>query len=197
MITIGVTGGIGSGKSTICKVFEVLGVPVYYADIEAKNMMQRDPELIGAIRDHFGSEAYDHTGKLNSAYLAKRVFGDAARLKLLNSLVHPATIRDAEQWAGRQHTPYVLKEAALMFETESFHHVDKVLGVQAPEALRIRRTMLRDGVSREEVLQRMNNQLDERIKMRLCDYLIYNDEMQPVIPQVLRLHEHFLRFSAV
>lgn len=195
MIKIGVTGGIGSGKSLVCRIFEVLGIPVYYADIEARRLMQRDPALIGAIRDHFGSGAYDAGGRVNRKYLADRVFRDPERLKLLNSLVHPVTIRDAEAWAARQKAPYVLKEAALMFESESFHHMDKVLGVSAPEPLRILRTMRRDAAPREEVLRRISQQLDESIKMRLCDYLIFNDEVQALIPQVLRLHETFLELS--
>lgn len=195
MVKIGVTGGIGSGKSLVCRIFEVLGIPVYYADIQARDLMQRDPALISSIRDHFGSGVYDAAGRLNRKYLADRVFRDPERLELLNSLVHPVTIRDAEAWAARQKAPYVLKEAALMFESESFHHMDKIIGVSAPEPLRILRTMRRDGVNREDVLRRMNRQLDERIKMRLCDYVIFNDEVQPVIPQVLRLHETFLERS--
>lgn len=189
MIKIGITGGMGSGKSTVARVFETLGVPVYDADREAKNIMQRDPGLIAAIRNHFGNGAYDRTGKLNRSFLASQVFGDPLRLALLNSLVHPATIRDADAWAQRQQTSYVLKEAALMFESESFHHVDKVIGVRAPEALRIQRVIHRDGLDRAEVLSRMKNQLDERIKMLLCDYLVDNDEQHAVVPQVLALHE--------
>jgi dephospho-CoA kinase len=189
MLKIGVTGGIGSGKSTICRIFQVLGIPVYYADAEAKKLMQSDPALVSAIREHFGAEAYEGSGRLNRAFLASQVFGDTEKLVLLNSLVHPVTIRDADRWAGQQSSAYVLKEAALMFESEAFHHVDKVIGVSAPSALRIRRTMRRDQVDRAEVLRRMENQLDEGIKMRLCDYVVYNDEQRAVIPQVLKLHE--------
>lgn len=193
MLIIGVTGGIGSGKSTVCRIFEVLGIPVYYADTEAKRLMQRDPELKSSILHHFGQKVYDHTGKLDRKYLAGQVFGDQEKLVLLNSLVHPVTIRDASRWAECQSAPYVLKEAALMFESDSFHHVDKVIGVSAPEDLRIQRTMGRDGISREEILKRMQSQLDEDAKMGLCDYLIYNDEIHPVIPQVLALHENLLQ----
>lgn len=192
MIKIGVTGGIGSGKSVVCRIFSVLGVPVYYADREAKRLMQEDPALAAAIRHQFGEGAYDARGLLDTRYLAARVFRDPAQLARLNALVHPATIRDADNWAGTQRTPYVLKEAALMFETESFHHVDRVLGVRAPRPLRIRRAMDRDGVNAEEVLRRMEKQLDEDMKMRLCDYLIDNDEVQALIPQVLQLHQVFL-----
>lgn len=192
MKKVGITGGIGSGKSTICRIFEVLGIPVYYADDEAKRLMQSDPGLVAAIRDHFGSEVYDAKGNLDRSLLARQVFGNKEKLNQLNALVHPVTIREAEEWAKRQTSPYVLKEAALMFESEAFHHVDKVIGVSAPEALRIRRTMQRDNVSRDEVLKRMHHQLDEEVKMRLCDYIIYNDEQQAVIPQVLKLHEELI-----
>lgn len=193
MIKIGVTGGIGSGKSTICRIFEVLGIPVYYADAEAKRLMQSDPALIAAIRDHFGSAVYDAEGNLDRGLLARQVFGNKEKLDQLNALVHPVTVRNADEWAFRQTSPYVLKEAALMFESEAFHHVDKVIGVSAPQALRIQRAMQRDHITRDEVLKRMQHQLDEAVKMHLCDYIIYNDEQEAVIPQVLKLHERLKR----
>lgn len=192
MKKIGVTGGIGSGKSTVCKVFEVLGIPVYYADVEAKRLMQHNHLLKIAIREHFGHEVYDSDGNLDRMFLAKMVFSDKDKLALLNSLVHPVTIRDAELWAERQDAPYVIKEAALMFESEAFHYVDKVMGVSAPLSLRIKRTMDRDHVDREEVMRRMKNQMDEEMKMKMCDFIIYNDEQHAVIPQVLKLHEEIL-----
>lgn len=193
MKKIGVTGGIGSGKSTVCKVFEVLGIPVYYADVEAKRLMQHNHLLKIAIREHFGHEVYDSDGNLDRMFLAKMVFSDKDKLALLNSLVHPVTIRDAELWAERQDAPYVIKEAALMFESEAFHYVDKVIGVSAPEPLRIKRTMNRDLVERGEVIRRIKNQMDEETKMKMCDYIIFNDEQQAVIPQVLELHEEILK----
>ncbi|GAA0552191.1 dephospho-CoA kinase [Chitinophaga japonensis] len=189
MLKIGITGGIGSGKSTVCRIFELLGIPVYYADAMAKEIMNRDPELKAQIKQHFGEDIYDSQGLLDRQRLGGIVFRDQARLQLLNSLVHPATIRDSEQWAARQQAPYVLKEAALLFESEAFHYLDKVIGVSAPQPLRLLRVMQRDQASREEVLARMHKQMDETIKMRLCDYVIYNDEQQMVIPQVLALHE--------
>lgn len=155
--------------------------------------MQHSHLLKIAIREHFGHEAYDSDGNLNRIFLAKTVFNNKEKLALLNSLVHPVTIRDAALWAEKQDAPYVIKEAALMFESEAFHHVDKVIGVSAPEPLRIKRTMNRDQVGREEVIRRMKSQMDEETKMKMCDYIIYNDEQQAVIPQVLKLHEEILK----
>jgi len=192
MLKIGITGGIGSGKSTVAKIFELLGIPVYYADAAAKDIMNRDPELKAQVQQHFGADVYDSNGQLDRKRLGNIVFNDQEKLQLLNSLVHPATIRDSEQWSARQKSPYVLKEAALLFESESFHYLDKIIGVSAPQPLRILRVMQRDKVSRNEVFARMHKQMDETIKMRLCDYVIYNDEQQMVIPQVLRLHEELL-----
>lgn len=196
MLKVGITGGIGSGKSTVSKIFELLGVPVYYADERAKDILVRDPELAAAVRQHFGPETYDANGALNRKYLGNIVFNDKDKLALLNSLVHPATIRDSNLWATQQTAPYVLKEAALLFESESFHYLDKIIGVYAPQPLRILRVMKRDNVTREEVLARMHKQIDESIKMRLCDYVIQNDEQQLVIPQVLALHQQLLQLAA-
>ncbi|MEZ2440639.1 dephospho-CoA kinase [Chitinophaga sp. RCC_12] len=195
MLKIGITGGIGSGKSTVSRIFELLGVPVYYADDRAKDIMVRDPELAAQVKHHFGEEMYDAHGALNRKLLGNIVFNDKDKLALLNSLVHPATIRDSDNWAQQQHTPYVLKEAALLFETESFHHLDQVIAVFAPQPLRIHRVMKRDNVTRNEVLARMYKQIDETIKMRLSDHVIYNDEQHMVIPQVLDLHKKFLELA--
>lgn len=191
MQIIGITGGIGSGKSTVARIFSLLGIPVYSADDAAKEIMVKDLQLIEEIKAHFGAESYLPDGSLNRKYIANIVFNDKSQLEKLNSIVHPATIRDSEAWARKQRSPYVIKEAALMFESESFHHVDKVIGVYAPESLRILRVMKRDGVSRNEVLARIHKQIDDRIKMKLSDHVIYNDEQQMVIPQVLALHKLF------
>jgi dephospho-CoA kinase len=195
MLKIGITGGIGSGKSTVAKIFELLGIPVYYADAAAKDIMNRDPELKAQVQQHFGADMYDSSGLLDRKRLGSIVFNDQEKLELLNSLVHPATIRDSEQWALQQKSPYVLKEAALLFESAAFHYLDKVIGVSAPQSLRILRVMQRDKVTRNDVLARMHKQIDDTIKMRLCDYVIYNDEQQMVIPQVLRVHEQLLAIA--
>lgn len=195
MISIGITGGIGSGKSTVARIFEVLGIPVYYADDAAKRLMNEDPALREAITAAFGPESYAN-GMLNRSYLSQTVFNKKEKLEQLNSLVHPATIRDGEKWMRSQTTPYAIKEAALFFETGSGASLDYIIGVYAPTALRIQRAMQRDNISREAVLARMSKQIDENIKMRLCDRVIVNDEQQPVLPQVLALHKELMALSA-
>lgn len=195
MISIGITGGIGSGKSTVAKIFEVLGIPVYYADDAAKRLMNEDPSLREAIIAAFGSESYAD-GQLNRAYLSSAVFNNKEKLEQLNALVHPVTIRDGENWMRRQTTPYAIKEAALFFESGSASSLDLMIGVYAPTALRIHRAMQRDNISREAVLARMSKQINENIKMRLCDFVIVNDDQQAVLPQVLSLHQQLLKLAA-
>ena len=160
MLVIGLTGGIGSGKSTVSKIFEVLGIPVYYADDASKRLMNEDEELKEKLRSTFGDKTYVD-GQLDKAYVAAVVFNDPGKLVLLNSIMHPATIKDAEKWMLHQTTPYAIKEAALIFESGSQEYLDKVIGVYAPVAVRIHRVMQRDNVTREEVLSRMNKQIDE------------------------------------
>jgi len=191
MLRVGLTGGIGSGKSTVASIFSILGIPVYYADEAAKQIMHSDPELKASLIKHFGEETYAND-KLNRAYLASIVFADQEKLALLNSLTHPATIRDANLWMARQNSPYIIKEAALLFESRANEHVDFVIGVSAPAELRIQRAMMRDNISREEVLHRLNRQMNEDEKMKRCDAVIVNDEKQLVIPQVLDLHKKFI-----
>lgn len=194
LLKIGLTGGIGSGKSLVAHIFEVLDIPVYYADVAAKEIMNKDHVLKAEIIEHFGSESYVG-GTLNRKYIASKVFENKEQLVVLNSFVHPATIRDAETWMQRQKAPYTIKEAALIFESGSQEHLDYVIGVYAPKSLRILRTMQRDNVTRNEVLRRMNNQINEEIKMRLCDFVIYNDEQKAILPQVLDLHDKLLTIA--
>jgi len=194
MKRIGLTGGIGSGKSTVARIFEVLGIPVYYADAESKRLLIEDEELKDKVKKAFGEEAYIN-GELNRKYLSEQVFNDSQKIKLLNSFVHPATIEDAKQWMQNQNAPYIIKEAALIFESGSQKGLDYVIGVKAPLELRIQRAMDRDKITAEEVKARINKQMDEELKLRLCDYVIVNDEQEMVIPQVLSLHEKFLKLQ--
>jgi dephospho-CoA kinase len=194
MLRIGLTGGIGSGKTIVAKLFELLNIPVYYADEASKRLYHSDKELMANIKKHFGEDVYTNE-QLNRQHLAEIVFNNPEKLELLNTLVHPPTIKDAEQWMNRQTTPYVVKEAALLFESGSAASLDYVIGVRAPVALRIKRTMDRDGFSSEEVMKRMDRQIDEDMKMRLCDFVINNDEQELIIPQVISLHTSFLAMA--
>jgi dephospho-CoA kinase len=194
LLKIGLTGGIGSGKTTVAKIFEVLGIPVFYADDAAKKVMNTDKGLREKIILHFGEASYNSDG-LNRSHLSEIVFNDPEKLALLNSIVHPVTIADADKWMQQKTTPYIIKEAALMFESDAYKHVDYVIGVSAPEALRMQRSMERDNITAEAVKARMSKQMDEAEKMSRCDFVIQNDEEQLLIQQVLKLHEHFLALS--
>lgn len=192
MLRIGLTGGIGSGKSTVVHIFNVLGIPVYDADSAAKRVMVEDEMLKKRILNVFGENAYTD-GKLNRKFLSDVVFKDERKITLLNSLVHPATIEDANEWMKKQTAPYLIKEAALIFESGSDKFLDLVIGVRSPLSLRIERTMKRNHITAEEVKARMKFQMDEDKKMALCDFIIENDEKEMLIPQVLLLHETLLQ----
>ena len=194
MLKVGLTGGIGAGKSTVAHIFEVLGIPVYHADQEAKRLMQTNPTLIEKIKIAFSEKAYVE-GILDRKYLSSLVFNDKQKLELLNSIVHPFTIQDSIEWMKKQNSPYVIKEAALIFESGSQGEFDVIIGVFAPPAMRIHRTIQRDHVEREKVLNRMEKQLDENIKMKLCDHVLINNEQTLLIPQVISLHEKLLQLS--
>ena len=192
MLRIGITGGIGSGKSTVAGIFNVLGIPVYRSDDASKRLMVEDEDLKKNIIESFGEESYVN-GILNRKYLAAQVFNDSQKIALLNSFVHPATINDARRWTEKQNTAYTIKEAALIFESGSNEFLDYVIGVKSPANLRVARAMKRDNVTREQVEARMKLQMDEDEKMKRCDFIIINDEQQMLIPQVLLLHEQFLK----
>lgn len=192
-LKIGVTGGIGAGKSVVCRIFASLGVPVYDADSRARQLLISDAELIRQVKGHFGEKAYTSEGALNRAYLAEEVFADGEKLALLNSLVHPRVGLDFEKWMQQQgQVPYVVKEAALIFESGSHKGLDAVINVSAPEELRIRRTIIRDEHrSRKQVEEIMQKQLSEEERQRRADHKIVNDDKTLIIPQVLRLHKTF------
>ncbi|MFM9949499.1 MAG: dephospho-CoA kinase, partial [Saprospiraceae bacterium] len=173
MLKVGITGGIGSGKTTVCKIFETLGIPVYYADDRAKWLMTHDPELMEAISNTFGQDAYSPEGQLNRAYLAKVIFGDDKKLAELNALVHPAVFRDGSEWHHSQTgAPYTLREAALLFESGSYRAIDKMVVVTAPQEIRIKRVMERDQVTADAVMARIEKQWPEEEKVKRADYLI-------------------------
>jgi dephospho-CoA kinase len=194
MLSIGLTGGIGSGKTTVAKIFETLDIPVYYADEAARTLMDTDSEMIAAVKKNFGEESYSN-GQLNRSYIASIVFNDAHKLDVLNSITHPATIAHAKKWMKQQSAPYTIKEAALIFEAGSSEGLGYMIGVYAPQALRVKRVIDRDNTTREEVIKRMNRQINEEMKMKLCDFVITNDEQHLVIPQVMELHKKFLSIA--
>jgi len=193
MLKVGLTGGMGSGKSTVAQIFEVMGVPVYYADAEAKKIMSSHPKLIQEIKKLFGQDAYTN-GQLNRSLIAEKVFKQKDLLNQLNALVHPYTIVHAKEWMNQQTAPYAIKEAALIFESGIQGEFDVIIGVSAPHALRVQRTMKRDGIGYDQVMDRLQHQIDEEIKLRLCDEIIINDEQKMLVPQVLALHEKFSTF---
>jgi len=190
MLKVGLTGGIGSGKSTVARIFEVLGIPVYYSDEASKRLMNEDQDLQRALIETFGPDTY-RDGQLNRSYLASVVFSDKEKLSKLNALVHPVTILDGERWMARQKSPYAVKESSLLFEAGIQGQFDTIIGVTAPDPLRIKRVTDRDGITAEEVRKRMRNQIQASIKMLLCDDVIVNDDLHPVIPQVLALDRKF------
>ena len=190
MLRIGLTGGIGSGKTTVAKIFETLGIPVYYADDAAKELMNTDPALKKEIIEHFGEESYTADG-LNRKYLASIVFNNKEKLELLNAITHPATIKNAEEWISQQDAPYIVKEAALLFESGAAEKLNYIVGVYAPQHTRVKSVMERDGLSAEEIMERISRQIDEEMKMKLCDFVITNNDTTLVFPQVLELDKKF------
>ena len=193
-LLVGLTGGIGSGKSTVAKIFSILGIPVYYADDRAKWLMAFDEELKKQILTHFGPESYSKDGSLNRGYLAETVFSDEEKVKTINSLVHPAVKKDFEKWVGQQNSPYVLKEAALLFETGSYKDLDKTINVSAPLKIRVARVLMRDLHRTEmQVNDIIDKQIPDEEKNKRADYVIKNAENKLLIPQVMQIHGELLQ----
>jgi len=196
MLKIGITGNIGSGKTTVSRMFALLNVPVFYSDDEAKNVMVTDAELITGIKQHFGSEAYFADGTLNRKYIGGIVFNNPDELKVLNGLVHPAVFRAFDNWIlAHSNAPYVLKEAAILFESGSYKDCDYTIVVSAPTAVRLQRVTQRDGISLAEAESRNAKQMPQEEKEQLASFVIHNDNSQLIIPQVLALHEQFIKQS--
>lgn len=187
MYKVGITGGIGSGKSTVCAMLEEMGVAVYNSDARAKELMTTSDTLREAIVARFGAECYTSEG-LNRGYLAERVFGDAAELAALNSLVHPAVMADFEAWAERQEGSYVVFESAILFEAGLEQRVDMAVAVLSPEELRIERAMRRDGASREQVVARIRRQLSDDERADRAKYAIVNVDLEELREDVEQLH---------
>jgi dephospho-CoA kinase len=187
MKIIGLTGGIGSGKSTVLELFKILGVKTYSADESAKKLVNTDPYLINLIKSSFGENIYDK-GQLNSKKLSKIVFEDTEKLKLLNSIIHPAVAKDFKLFLNSNNEDYIVKEAAIIFETKSENNYDKIILIQSPLEIRIERVINRDNISREEVMKRINNQLDENLIIDKCDYVISNENKEDLEDKVLSIH---------
>ncbi len=195
MKKIGVTGGIGSGKSLICTIFEAMGYEVYYADIRAKQLMLEDANIIKRVKKLFGESAYLPDRSLNRSYIGDIVFNDKQKLQALNAIVHPATGKDFERWLRAKRATYskafLLKEAAILYESGAYKGVDAVITVYAPKHIRLQRVMKRDGVKAKSVLQRMDKQWSALRKLRQADFVIYNDGKHALCTQVIAAIQHF------
>ncbi|MBU2902499.1 dephospho-CoA kinase [Maribacter dokdonensis] len=187
MKVVGLTGGIGSGKSTVAKMFLELGVPVYNSDERAKKLMNTSAEIKNQIISFLGKESY-HEEKLNRAYIAKKVFNDTTLLAQLNAIVHPVVREDFLKWTGEQEYCYVIQETALLFENNARHLYDSIILVTAPKEERISRVLRRDNGTREQVIARMNNQMDDEEKLNLSDFVIENIDIERTRSFVLQVH---------
>ncbi|MBN8683696.1 MAG: dephospho-CoA kinase [Chitinophagales bacterium] len=192
-LRVGITGNIGSGKTTVCRMFEALGIPVYYADDAAKWLSANDPDVKAAIIGLLGPEAYTPEGAYNRAYVAQIVFANKEKLAGLNAILHPAVEQHSQDWHEQQLAalapPYTLKEAALMIESGSYRHLDQLIVVTAPETLRLTRVVTRDGADAASVQARMQRQLAEEEKVQLADFIIVNDGSRLLTPQVWAIHQ--------
>lgn len=189
---IGLTGGIGSGKTTVGKIFSTLGIPVYEADTASKKIIDTDKGLQAKLQDLLGENIVTPEGLIDRSRMASLIFNDEELLKKTNALIHPAVGDDFMNWAQEQSKPYVIKEAAILFESGSYKQCDKIIVVEAPEELRIKRVMERGNVSRKEVLERMKNQWPQEQKVQMADYVVHNDLQYSVIKQVLAIHEDII-----
>lgn len=192
-LRVGITGGIGSGKTTVCRIFEQLEIPVYYADDRARALMTEDKVLVEKIKRLFGQQAYFEDGTLDRKYIGNIVFQDKTKLEKLNGIVHPAVFEDVKRWhLNHLDAPYTLKEAALLFESGSYKNLEKIITVFAPMEIRIERVMLRDGVTSGEVEARISKQWPDEKKVELTDFVIVNDGKRLLVPQVLEVHKSLL-----
>lgn len=194
MIKAGITGGIGSGKTTVCKIFETLGIPVYDADTKAKQLMNTNSELKASLQNYFGKDIYSD-GVLIRRKLAEIIFNDRTALEKVNNWVHPVVTSDFERWCSLQTAPYILEEAAIIFENNMAHRFEKIILVTASDNLRIGRVCKRDHVDPADVHKRMANQWPEEKKTALADYVICNDDLRLIEPQVMTIHKILLRLN--
>ena len=191
MLKIGVTGGIGSGKTVVCEIFKILGVAVYNADTEAKNITNSDSEIIQALTGRYGQDIY-FNGEINKKKLSSIIFDNKEELNFINSTIHPRVFAHFNEWLELHNNhSYIIKEAALLFESGSYKDLDKIILVTAPEEIRIKRIIKRDNTNEDAIKKIIKNQLSEGEKINKSDYIINNDDITLVIPQVLELHNKF------
>lgn len=192
MIKVGLTGNIGSGKSLVCKAFEALNVPVFYADLEARKILN-SPEMVGKITTVFGNEVVTNNHEINRAKLAAIVFNATSELEKLNNLIHPQLRDNFQIWVGKhQDAAYIIQEAAILFENNFNQMMDKVITVSAPLEIRLNRVIDRDKADRKDVLARMNHQWPDGQKEELSDFVINNDGSEMLLPQILRIHQELI-----
>jgi len=190
-LKLGVTGGIGSGKTTVCRIFNVLGIPVFDADKVAKQIMDTDKSMMLRLNSIAGKDLYS-SGALNRTELAKLIFNDTSLLAKVNALVHPAIYDHFKRWTKEQTAPYVILEAAILFESGGAKQLDRILSVVAPVEDRITRVIKRNSLSKEQVLDRIRNQMDDESRIKLSDYVINNAENEMIIPSVMKIHAEIL-----
>lgn len=194
MKILGITGGIGSGKSVVCKILATLGVPVYDADREAKKIYEKNPELLDKMKMEFSEEIFDKQGRIDKKKLAEVVFSNPEKLKILNSWIHPLVRKDFQNWCASQHdSPYVVKEAAILFESGANKDCDRIVSVESPLELRIQRIRERDRKSRNDIERIIENQWSDEERSKRSDFVVYNDEKEMLIPQVLLMHDSLVK----
>lgn len=194
MIKLGLTGGIGSGKTTVAKIFENLGVPVYYSDYWAKELTNSNNKIVLKLKKEFGNEIYSKNKTLNKTLLSKIIFNDKSKLKIANNIIHPIVRNHFDEWVKAQENSdkkYIIKEAAILFESGAYKQVTKTIIVSTELNLRIKRIQKRDNITESEILKKVASQMPEEEKIELSDYIIYNNENDMLLPQVLKFHDKF------
>lgn len=194
-LKIGITGGIGSGKSLVCKIFAQLAIPIYLSDLEAKRLINSHPKIIQELKENFGNDLYNSNNELNKAKLSEIIFEKKDALQKVNSIIHPRVREHFLQWTQKQQAVYILKEAAILFESGAYKDLDYIITVYAPKEIRLARSMKRDEVNKETIEARMKNQMSEEEKIERADFVIYNDEKQLLIPQILKIHKQIYCLS--
>ena len=192
MLKLAVTGGIGAGKSIVCQVFQKIGIPVFHADVVAKELTNNNAELRHQLIELFGQDIYQENGDIHRKRLAEIIFNDNFALQKVNEIIHPAVFNSFVQWAMEQNSPYVIQEAAIIFENGHTERFDKIITVTAPTELKIERCMRRDRINRELVLERMKNQLPDEYKIKHSDFVVVNDGMDMILPQILNIHNSLI-----